>query len=270
MRSAICTTELVQSWPHSTGKERDAESGLDYFEARYYSSAMGRFMSPDWSAKEEPVPYAQLDDPQSLNLYSYVRNNPLAKADPDGHCPQCLVWGEELVEEAVESPAGQYVLGGIAAGGSAAAAWLVENGGRPSNSAMAPDLSTNSDGTSIYMRGSQTTQAPAPASASGQSTPAQPPEGGDGKYDKTQANQERMAQGKAPKGQDGKPVELHHEGQSATGELKEMTQTEHRGGANFAKNHPNTGQEPSTIDRSKFKQQRQQYWKNKAKQDQSQ
>jgi len=42
-------------------------------------------MSPDWSAKEEPVPYAKLDDPQSLNLYSYVRNNPLSRTDPDGH-----------------------------------------------------------------------------------------------------------------------------------------------------------------------------------------
>jgi RHS repeat-associated protein len=39
-----------------TGKERDSESGNDYFEARYYASSMGRFMSPDWSAKEEPVP----------------------------------------------------------------------------------------------------------------------------------------------------------------------------------------------------------------------
>jgi hypothetical protein len=46
-------------------------------------------MSPDWSAKEDPVPYAILDDPQSLNLYGYVRNNPLSKADPDGHCPWC-------------------------------------------------------------------------------------------------------------------------------------------------------------------------------------
>jgi RHS repeat-associated protein len=71
---------------HFTGKERDAESGNDYFEARYYSSAMGRFLSADWAAKEEPVPYATFDDPQSLNLYSYVRNNPLARTDPDGHC----------------------------------------------------------------------------------------------------------------------------------------------------------------------------------------
>jgi RHS repeat-associated protein len=69
-----------------TGKERDTESGNDYFGARYYGSTMGRFLSPDWSAKEEPVPYAKLDDPQSLNLYAYVRNNPLTRVDPDGHC----------------------------------------------------------------------------------------------------------------------------------------------------------------------------------------
>ena len=38
---------------------------------------MGRFMSPDWSAKLMPVPYAKLDNPQTLNLYAYVGNNPL-------------------------------------------------------------------------------------------------------------------------------------------------------------------------------------------------
>jgi RHS repeat-associated protein len=71
-----------------TGKERDAESGNDYFGARYYSSAMGRFMSPDWSVKIEPVPYSKLDDPQSLNLYAYVLNNPLGETDPDGHADE--------------------------------------------------------------------------------------------------------------------------------------------------------------------------------------
>jgi len=74
----------------STGKERDAESGNDYFGARYYASSMGRFMSPDWSAKEEPVPYAKLDDPQTLNLYAYVRNNPLTNVDKDGHCAEAI------------------------------------------------------------------------------------------------------------------------------------------------------------------------------------
>jgi len=62
-----------------------AETGLDYFGARYFSGAQGRFTSPDWSAKPQPVPYARLEDPQTLNLYSYVRNNPLSRIDPDGH-----------------------------------------------------------------------------------------------------------------------------------------------------------------------------------------
>jgi RHS repeat-associated protein len=68
-----------------TGKERDTESGLDNFGARYDSSSLGRFMSPDWSVKVTPVPYAKLSNPQSLNLYAYVGNNPMTRFDPDGH-----------------------------------------------------------------------------------------------------------------------------------------------------------------------------------------
>jgi RHS repeat-associated protein len=60
-----------------TGKERDTESGNDYFEARYYSSSMGRFLSPD------PGPYL-VPDPQSWNRYAYVQNNPLRNTDPTG------------------------------------------------------------------------------------------------------------------------------------------------------------------------------------------
>ena len=71
---------------HFTGKEHDTESGNDYFGARYYNSSTGRFLSPDWSAIPAAVPYADLTNPQSLNLYSYVRNNPLSRVDPDGHC----------------------------------------------------------------------------------------------------------------------------------------------------------------------------------------
>src|SRR5271170_4338227 len=55
----------------SPGKERDSESGNDYFGARYYASTMGRFMSPDWSDDPSPVPWADLENPQSLNLYAY-------------------------------------------------------------------------------------------------------------------------------------------------------------------------------------------------------
>jgi RHS repeat-associated protein len=63
-----------------TGKERDAESGNDYFGARYYASSMGRFMSPDPSQ----LYYANPTNPQSFNLYSYVQNSPLINIDPTG------------------------------------------------------------------------------------------------------------------------------------------------------------------------------------------
>jgi RHS repeat-associated protein len=81
----VSASDLRFAPSRCTNKERDSESGNDYFGARYYASTMGRFLSPDWSAKVEPVPYSKLDDPQTLNLYSYVGNNPLARADADGH-----------------------------------------------------------------------------------------------------------------------------------------------------------------------------------------
>jgi len=81
-----CTgSTITPTEHHFTAKERDAESGLDDFGARYYASSLGRFMSPDWSVKVEPVPYAKLGDPQSLNLYAYMMNNPLGGVDADGH-----------------------------------------------------------------------------------------------------------------------------------------------------------------------------------------
>jgi RHS repeat-associated protein len=60
-----------------TGKERDTESGLDNFGARYDASSMGRFMSPDPLGGHN-------EDPQTLNRYAYVRNNPLSLTDPTG------------------------------------------------------------------------------------------------------------------------------------------------------------------------------------------
>ena len=82
---------------HFTGKQRDYESNLDYFGARYFGSNMGRWLSPDWSEAPEPVPYADFTNPQSLNLYAYVRNNPVTDVDAYGH-----VDGAELLAEVKE------------------------------------------------------------------------------------------------------------------------------------------------------------------------
>jgi RHS repeat-associated protein len=63
-----------------TGKERDAETGLDYFGARYYGSKIGRFttVDPVYTWRENLV------DPQRWNRYAYGPNNPLRYVDPDG------------------------------------------------------------------------------------------------------------------------------------------------------------------------------------------
>jgi RHS repeat-associated protein len=80
-------------------KERDNETGLDYFLARYYSSVQGRFTSPDefrggpsevfilgsGSPTKQALPYADIFNPQSLNKYQFTYNNPLRYVDPDGH-----------------------------------------------------------------------------------------------------------------------------------------------------------------------------------------
>ncbi|HWB85160.1 MAG TPA: RHS repeat-associated core domain-containing protein [Bryobacteraceae bacterium] len=68
-----------------TAKERDAETGLDYFGARYYSGAQGRWTSPD-----QPFADQHPEDPQSWNMYAYVRNNPLAHVDPNGKACSAL------------------------------------------------------------------------------------------------------------------------------------------------------------------------------------
>lgn len=97
-----------------TSKERDSETGLDYFLARYFSPVQGRFINPDEfsggpdelfdfanQASENPTFYADIYNPQSLNKYQYAYNNPLRYTDDDGHeatgttpdpncCPQAI------------------------------------------------------------------------------------------------------------------------------------------------------------------------------------
>jgi len=81
----IVTNTCTQNYKFE-GKERDTETGNDDFGARYYTSRLGRWLSADWSAVPAPVPYANLSNPQTLNLYAMVSDNPETFADLDGHC----------------------------------------------------------------------------------------------------------------------------------------------------------------------------------------
>ena len=111
-----------------TQKERDSESGLDYFLARYYSSAQGRFTSADEftggpddlfdfaeHASTNPTFYADIVDPQTLNKYQYALNNPLRYIDPDGHQEK------QSLTQRLKEGASQTILG-------ATSAFLQDNG----------------------------------------------------------------------------------------------------------------------------------------------
>lgn len=85
-----CDEQPVCLPPQFTGKERDSESGLDNFGKRYFGSSLGRFMTPD-----PPLMDQHIADPQSWNLYSYVRNNPVSFIDPDGNAIELLCSGSD-------------------------------------------------------------------------------------------------------------------------------------------------------------------------------
>ena len=172
-----CNPDMDYTESHFADKKRDQESGLDYFGARYYSSVMGRWMSPDWADRPEAVPYSDLMNPQSLNLYGYVNNNPLSRADKDGHCAEdfCVIEGGVTA----------YFAG--AAVWAGASAYLSTPAGQRS-----PDTFTSAAGasfsssfhslTSLFSNSDSSTPTPA--------APAQP----------------RTAQDALPRDKDGRPV----------------------------------------------------------------
>jgi RHS repeat-associated protein len=134
----IITNTCPQNYKFN-GKERDPESNLDDFEARYYSSQFGRFHSADWSAIPAPVPYADLGNPQTLNLYAYVKNNPLNLTDPTGHQAVGALVGTGGNYMAARMRAGESVLGcaydGSCGGSGVFTEW---------------EITVNGEGTGIY------------------------------------------------------------------------------------------------------------------------
>lgn len=139
-----------------TGKERDIESGNDYFGARYYSSSMGRFSSPDPSG----LMYADPTNPQSLNLYSYVLNNPLTGTDPTGmaYCQ----WDDGSHDDSANTGVDGAVNSGTDctnAGGTWSHADGLNDDGSQMGSEQAPSLTvtatlnTSTDSTSVSTTG---------------------------------------------------------------------------------------------------------------------
>jgi RHS repeat-associated protein len=102
-----------------TGKERDADTGLDYFGARYYRADLGRFttVDPEMTLDENLV------DPQRWNRYAYARNNPLKYVDPDGRNPMAVVWLAQLAQRIANSPMAQRAATWAQAQGVAAWNW---------------------------------------------------------------------------------------------------------------------------------------------------
>jgi len=86
------------------GKERDTETGNDDFGARYYSNRFGRWLSADWSSVPVAVPYANLSNPQTLNLYAMVSDDPESFADLDGHDPtnNCATTGSNCGQGTIQ------------------------------------------------------------------------------------------------------------------------------------------------------------------------
>jgi RHS repeat-associated protein len=121
---------------HYTGKERDTESGLDYFGARYYGSTMGRWMTPEYSMNG-----TIMELPQSWNRYQYVYDRATFATDPDGRCPPCvgaiiggiveggLNFGEQLAKHGSLSQVRWKDVGSAAFGGAVAGAIAGATGG---------------------------------------------------------------------------------------------------------------------------------------------
>ncbi len=113
-----------------TGKERDAETGLDWFNVRYYSGAQGRFTSPD-----QPFIDQDPSNPQSWNLFGYGRNNPLRYSDPTGR--KCVDTNNGPADDGT--------------GGGCAAAGVDENGNITPQTVNAVDISQR--GGDVFVNG---------------------------------------------------------------------------------------------------------------------
>jgi RHS repeat-associated protein len=251
-----------------TGKEQDAESGLQYFGARYYMPALGRFAGVDPMAEKFP----------QWSPYAYTLDNPLALVDPDGKCP-AFITGKPCsgaialavgfipvvgdIVDVASAVVGTDLLTGekLSAGERLlTVVGTIVGSGRGARVAVgaAAELAEGA------VEARRATRVAAHADDAADAVRTGEKIGGDAAQTGRRIPNSELTppteRGRAPIGNDGQPVELHHPGQQHGAPLDEMTQTEHRRGGNFKRNHPNTGQERSKVDRQRADRERRQHW----------
>ena len=252
-----------------TGRERDGLTGLYHYRARWYDPEQGRFISQD------PIGFSG-----GFNFYSYAGNNPLSFNDPSGLSFDDFLEGLAVggasgfllgllvgalfgaLEAATAGTATAVIVPILSLLMGAAAAMAIAN---EIVSLLLDDMCPKERHFRIgFLIGSILGGTAGTRLGYGATRPGAPPGGGNNrggnKLPDDRIQSPPGKRGDAPTGDDGYPVELHHRGQTPDGPLDEMTRTDHRLGDNYAKNHPNTGQEPSKIDRNAWNQERKNYW----------
>jgi len=228
------------------GKEIQTDLANQYdYGARFYDPVIARWTSVD--------PLVEADQ-ESTSPYGYVYDDPIKLTDPDGRLPCC---GTPLSKPA-------RITGGAIIGGSLALAGAIELGGVATGPGVILTVPTGIViGVGGVLGGSAVWLWDKVTNRNSESTEPEPDHlNGGEKLAPEKIKSPPPKRGDAPIGEDGKPVELHHREQgNPNSPVDEKTRADHREGDNYKKNHPNTNKEKSTVDRSKFGQQRKNHWK---------
>jgi RHS repeat-associated protein len=261
-----------------TGKQRDTESNLDYFGARYYSNHLYRWMTPDRLLVDSSP-----ENPQSWNLFIYTRDNPISFIDENGYeitWAEIKDWTKDWTKaqwnkiDSFNSELAEIITTAITTGNRTdninqnsilKKNVLTEEGfadrlpsaGTISETIIPPTNKTIKSYTKDSIETAEVMAVAELVKVTGKQLKDLRKEFNNMRPEiwKNEANTNpsayskenlaRMKQGKPPIGPDGKPMEIHHKdplgcgGNNNCNNLKPLSRRDHREGDNYKKNHPN-------------------------------